>query len=150
MNMRARAVAAGGFAFFAASLIVGLVLSLPDEALFEDAHRAMGPALREGGLIERGGARQFFFAWLAHKLVFGFGVALLYNWARPSLPGPGWKRGALLGLGTWPLVVATYLGQWSVFSFPLAIWAWWSLYGLISVLVSGAVMGAAVEKMAPS
>jgi hypothetical protein len=44
------------------------------------------------------------------------------------------------------LIAATYMGQWTVFALPGEVWAWWSFHYLLTAVVAGAFMGAAVER----
>lgn len=147
--MNVKAVGAGGLAFFAVSFLFAVIAAIPGEALMEDLYQNTKPFWRESVTEENFTETPLFLAWIAHKLLFALGVSLLYGWARPSLKGPGWKRGVLLGLATWPLVVATYVGQWTVFNLPGELWIWWSLFYLLNAPLSGAALGVVFERIAP-
>ena len=140
--MNIRSIVLGTTAFFVTSLIITFVFAIPDEALFEETYIQTGELWR--GELEENST--FFMSWILHKLIFAAGIAMLYLLVRPSLSGPGWRRSALVSLATVPLICATYLGQWTVFTIPGAIWIWWGVYYTILTTVSGAVMGTMLNR----
>jgi hypothetical protein len=137
--VRKREAILAGCVYVVTSILVSLVLALPDEAFFEDLYPARLEQPRWGLLL-----------WLAHKVLYGLGVGMLYHWARTALRGPGWRQGSLFGIVTATLSVATYLGEWPVLGGEGALWFWWSVCAVIAGTVSGAAMGTAVERFGKS
>ena len=138
--MNIKSILLGALVFFLVSVALAFVLAIPDEALFEEIYKAL-PLWR--GELESNSS--LFLAWIAQKMIFALGISLLFHWVSPSMKGPGWRRGILFGLCTCPLIWATYLGLWTLFTLPASIWIWWGSYYLILVTISGAAMGSAVE-----
>ena len=122
-------------AYAIASILVGLVLALPDEAWFESLYppRTGAPAASVA-------------LWIGHKILFALGIAIVYVWARPALRGPGWRRGLIVALAGAITTFATYVGQWPVLGGSIALWAWWSVYAVVCAVVSGAVMGTVSDR----
>ena len=78
-------------------------------------------------------------------MVFALGVAALFQWVYPRLQGAGWRRGIIFGVSLCPLIWATYLGMWTLFTLPVILWVWWGVYFLVISVLAGAAMGKAVE-----
>ena len=142
----AAAILLGGLAFFATAIVVAVPMAIVHEALFEADYREHAAMFRSGFL--EGGEHEpnVTAVWWAHKILFALGVSFVYALARSSLRGPGWRRGAIVGLATWWLIAVTYAGEWTAFALPARIWIGWALDYLVSAAVAGAAMGFVVER----
>ncbi len=87
--------------------------------------------------------------WIGFGLLGALIFAGLYACFRSALSGPGWKRGAIFGLGI-ALFTCTQLAGWSgIFYLPAKIWLWWGIEGFFYNIIGGAVLGLVSAKLDP-
>ncbi|MCS1411258.1 MAG: hypothetical protein M2R45_04456 [Verrucomicrobia subdivision 3 bacterium] len=55
-------------------------------------------------------------------------------------------RGIFVGLLSWVMMAATYLGMWTAFDLPAVIWIAWAGDYLLSAVIAGAAMGWVIER----
>jgi len=139
MNLKIATIAT--LAFFIASLMATVILAIPEEILEEDvfitypaiANFSTDVTIRHPGW------------WIAHKLGFATGIGMFFAYAVQRQRSHVIRKGVLTGLASWFLVAAMYLGLFSVGMLPAEILVWWSIHYIITALVSGYIMGLAVN-----
>lgn len=85
--------------------------------------------------------------WIATGLVWSLTVVIVFVIVRPCIKGTGWKRGIYFGLLIWLLTSGLYVAYWGLFDLPAKIWMWWSIDGLIGMVIGGAVLGIVTDKL---
>jgi uncharacterized membrane protein YagU involved in acid resistance len=122
------------------AVVAGLVATLVMTAVGVWVAPMMGiPAMNPADMLAGAMGGSIVLGWLGH-LMIGIILAIGYTIVAPSLPGPGWLRGALYGIAPWllaQLVVMPMMGM-PVFSGSAAM----AIGSLIGHLVYGAVVGA--------
>lgn len=87
--------------------------------------------------------------WITVGVIGSLLTALVYGWVRPALAGPGWLRGVKFGGIVLLLTISLVLGYSGVFNLPDRVWGWWMVEALIYMLIGGAALGWAAERLAP-
>lgn len=122
------------------AIIAGLVATLVMTAVGLWVAPMMGmPPMNPAEMLAGAMGGSILLGWIGH-LMIGVILAIGYAIVAPSLPGPGWLRGALYGIAPWLLaqvVVIPMMGM-PVFSGSAAM----AMGSLIGHLVYGAVVGA--------
>ncbi len=148
--MNFKVIILAGLAYFVASFIVGAATGpLIHEGVLTEAYLATAsfwrPELNEvppdiAALMPR---------WIAVGVIVSFILAGIYDQVRSSFDGSGVVKGLKYGFVLF-LINTSYAASMSgVFNLPNEIWGWWTIEGLVYLLIGGAAMGWVTQKLSP-
>lgn len=133
-------------------MLLGIILSVVlHEAVMESVYADSKTFWRPGFLgAEETEGLWVFWGWLIHKCVFALSVGVLYALCRENLHVRPWRKGVYVGLLSWLMIAATYLGLATALALPVSIWISWMIDYFVSAVLAGGAMGSMVERFADS
>ena len=149
--MNLKVVLLGGLAFYVALFLVSFLTGfVVHENILHEAYQGTTPFWRPELNQDPPDMAALMPLWIGCGLIGAFIAAYVYHWVRPALSGSGWQRGVKFGVIA-VLFHGIYILNWSgVFNLPNKIWTWWWLESIVYLLVGGAALGWAAQKIAPA
>ncbi|MBT8060860.1 MAG: hypothetical protein KJO33_14800 [Gammaproteobacteria bacterium] len=150
MKLNIKVILLGGLAFYIAQWIPAMVTGpLIHEGVLTPIYMATASFWRPELNQQPPDMAALMPRWIATGLIATFVMTAIFDNIRSALTGHPIVKGLKYGLIAFLFAAANMAGWSGVFNLPETIWAWWAAEALIIYLLSGAVLGLVVGKLAP-